>query len=89
MARDELGLSPTQVAQLVTRPGFPAADERGLASFRLDEAVRLATHGKGYKPAPQWALCPHCAQPVSTREKVAIEVDAYGKPVAFYHARCR
>lgn len=84
MASDELGVSRTQVAQLVTPPAFPAATQNDLASFNLDEAVRRATAGKGYKPASQWSLCAHCAEPCSSRERLAIEADGTVR-----HERCR
>lgn len=88
MAPDEFGVLPTQVAQLVTPPAFPAATQNDLASFNLDEAVRLRTAGKGYKPAPQLSLCAHCAKRVRTTDSVLIKLDASGARLV-YHADCR
>jgi hypothetical protein len=89
MLPDEFGVSPTQVAQLVTPPAFPQADQNGLASFNLDEAVRSHTGHLCNKPASRWTLCPSCGKPVSTRDQVAVVTNEYGKPVAVHHAVCR
>lgn len=56
-----------------------------LRSFRLDEAVRLATAGKCYKPAAQWSFCAECAQPCSSRERVAVNTN----DGTVRHERCR
>jgi len=63
-------------------------DDAAVRSFTLDQLVREHTAGKGYKPAPQWTLCSHCAQPVSTRDSVLIEHDTDGQPLV-RHAVCR
>ena len=63
---------PNAQTPLFNLPRIPARNDNDTRSFRLDEAVRLATAGKCYKPAPHWSLCAECAEPCSSNERLEI-----------------
>lgn len=67
-------------------PVLPA-DEARLRSFHLDEAVRLHTAGKCYRPHRTLCANPRCLLPVSGREFAAWRQEPDGR-VTVYHARC-